>query len=145
MSATLASYRALTEDNGSAREFLAGRDAFLGTSSSVMQTMLDHGAWGMQHALPIDIEDMQARPHAYGEALAERFGWDFTPQPNPLPPRRVAPGIVGELVERLRGRESSEVVIGGPRLAPSEVAFVDEQGPLAELYSALKAQALRPD
>lgn len=145
MSATLASYRALTEDDGSAREFLARPDAFLGTSRSVMQTMLDHGAWGIQNALPIDIEDMQARPRAYGKALAARFGWDFTPQPNPLPPRRVAAGIVGELVERLRGRASSEVVIGGARLAPSEVAFVDQHGPLAELYSALKAKALRPD
>lgn len=144
MSETAVSYHAHQNDHASIPDFLACRDPFLGTSSSVLQTMLDHGEWGLHNALPIDIEDMQLRPHAYGEALASHFGWTFAPPADPLPPKRIASGMMGEFIERFRGRASSEVVITAKRRPRSEAAYVDEDGPLADLYRALKHAALRP-
>ena len=145
MSSTLISYHAHQDDHGPIQDFMARRDPFLGTSRSVMETMLDHGEWGLRNALPIDIDDLQRRPHAYGNALASHFGWNFRPLANPLPPKRLASGMAGELIERMRGRSSSEVVVNRKRLPKADAAFVDEQGPLADLYRALKTKALSLD
>lgn len=145
MSSTLLSYHAHQKDRGTIREFMNRRDPFLGTSRSVMETMLDHGEWGVQNALPIDVDDVQRRPEAYDNLLAKRFGWTFRSPAVPLPPKRLARGLAGELIERLRGRQSSEIVIPTRRLPRSHAAFADNSRPLADLYQALKARALSPD
>ena len=144
MSSTLTSFHAHQNDRGGIREFLDRRDPFLGTSLSVIESMLEHGEWGLRNAVPIDIEDLQLRPHAYGEALASRFGWNFSPPANPLPPKRILAGTAGELVERIRGRLSTEVVVRAKPLPRASAAFVDREGPLADLYGALKAKAFSP-
>lgn len=144
MSSTVLSFHAHQYASNSIGEFLASPDPYLGSSHSIMETMIEHGEWGLKNAVPIDIDDMLLRPHDYGRALAARFGWHFTPPANPLPPIRLAPGMVGEFIERMRGRQSTEVVIERRRLPRAAAAFIDNEGPLADLYSALKAKALSP-
>lgn len=124
--------------------FLVGPDCFLGPEGTVADLMLRHARWGLDHAVPVDIEDLLRRPAAYVAGMARVFGWTPVARADPLPPKRITAGFAGELFERLRGRPSSEVRIAFPNRPASEVEFIDRGGPLAELYGKLREKAFDP-
>jgi hypothetical protein len=144
MSKTLLSFHSYCASELSIPEFLKSADPYFRVGGTVEALMRRHGEWGTTDALPIDVEDVIARPAAYVRALAAAFGWTASGVADRLPPKRLAGGRLGEIVERLRGRQSSEVVVARRSRRHDEAAFVDREGPLADLYKQLSDVALKP-
>lgn len=143
-SKTLRSYYAHRGADGPPADFAAEQDLFMGQAQSIADTMLAHGDWALEHCVPIDIDDLLRRPSAYVAALSDRFGWDVIERASPLPPKRLAPGRMGELLERFRGRQSSEVVVERTAPPPAEFAYIDQSSAHAALHESLSKAALRP-
>jgi hypothetical protein len=126
------------------REFLYGKDLYFHQDATVYDLMLRHARWALNYTVPVDIDDLLARPAEYAEAMAREFGWTSRNLEKPLPPKRVGRGWYSELIERLRGRASSEVLVPRENLPPATVGEIDEEGELADAYRELKRRALIP-
>jgi len=126
------------------REFLYSRDLYFNQGATVYELMLRHAQWALNYTVPIDIDDLLARPEEHVEALAREFGWTSRHLDKPLPPKRVGRGWFSELIERVRGRASSEVLIPRGNLPAAAIEEIDEKGELAEAYRELKRRTLVP-
>ena len=126
------------------REFLYTRDLYFNQRATVYELMLRHAQWALNYTVPIDIDELLARPAEHVEALAREFGWTSRRLKKPLPPKRVGKGWFSELIERLRGRASSEVLIPRGKLPTATIEEIDERGELADAYRELKRRALVP-
>ena len=142
MSKTLVSLRNFSDSARDLADFVEGADEYFETGGSVEGALIAHGEWALDHAHPIDIEAAIKEPGRLAAALAERFGWTRIAHENLLPPKRLATGRVGEIVERFRGRQSSEVAVKLPAASKEEAGWIDERPAISGLYERLKAAAL---
>lgn len=143
-SKTLRSYYAHRDAQCVPAEFAHEIDVFMGQSGTVADAMLAHGEWALENCTPIDIDDLLKRPADYVTAIAARFGWPVIARDYALPPKRLAAGRTGELLERFRGRQSSEVFVDRVAPPPAQFAYLDDSPAHADLYARMSAAALRP-
>lgn len=141
-SRTVTSYHAHRQSTSTIEEFLAGPDPYLDWDQPIEEAIVAHGEWGLAHAVPLDIDRLIRAPSEAVAALSERFGWQTIAHRQPLPPKRLGGGRLGELVERLRGRPSSERLAKVPNRPLGEAAFVDRIDRLSQLHSQLCQRAL---
>lgn len=142
LSKTLVSFRNFSAPDIGMRAFLDMPDTYFEAAASVTEACRRHGNWALDHAVPLDIEAGIKAPEALAEALEARFGWQRRRQASLLPPKRPAPGKLGEVLERLRGRQSSEVRVVTAPGPKEEAGWIDEVPAMKGLYERLKEKAL---
>lgn len=120
--------------------FVQGEDRFFRKPLTVMECAQRHADWAVECAYPIDFEALVREPAAYAAAIGRVIGLEPEQHADPLPPKRVAHGRLGEILERFRGRQTSEVDIALANQPASILAHLDESGPLADRYARLKAK-----
>ena len=142
-STTLKSYAEFRKFDGSIGAFLGQTDDFFGLGVTVEQCIRLHAAkWLEYHIHAVDIDRLSAAPDMTVRRLAELLGDSPAKRSRRLPRRRLFSGRLGEITERLCGRESSEFVVDHEIQwqNSAERAAIDEQ--FAGLYGELCAQRI---
>jgi hypothetical protein len=142
-SATMRSFAAFSQYPGSVRSFLHEPSAFYPAGRTVEDWALIHGEqWMKREPVFLDVEAMIAEPERAARKLGEVLGMEPAPLARRLPHRRVFYGKMAEAVERLRGRESTEVKVAFEKqwTDPDEAASIDEA--FSDLHADLSARSL---
>lgn len=142
MSKTLLSFRNFIDESLSLQDFVQHPDTYFETEESIEQAAIHHAEWALEHAVPLDIEAAIQNPQPCIKALSERFGWTILPHADPLPPKRKASGKWGEIIERLKGRQSSEVVVRSSSHSTEDATWIDNNPVFHKLYTDLKSAAI---
>lgn len=110
----MASYSAFTGDpfqHNDLSQFVGQEDPFYGDGQTVEERLLAFYKYAMDKSQIIDITATSAHPSGLVERIQQAC--QATPrfdQPR-LPPRRKMKGVMGELMSRMQGRPSSEVLV----------------------------------
>jgi hypothetical protein len=142
-STTIKSYAAFRQFRGSIGSFLPTADDFFGLDATVKKCVELHAEkWLQPDVHFIDTERLTQQPDIACSRLADLFNEKPVERTQRLPRRKWCGGRLGELAERLTGRESSEIRVNYdiPWQCAEEKAAVDEQ--FAALYSELSARRI---
>lgn len=142
-STTMKSYAEFRRFRGPVASFLGQPDDFFGLAETVKRCIELHAdTWLQLGAHFIDVDRLAADPEATCRRLAQLFDEPACAIGRRLPRRKRLAGRAGELVERLTGRESTElrVTYNIPWQGSHECEEIDRQ--FAPLYSALSQRRI---
>lgn len=142
-SATVRSFAEFSGWTGPVADFLGQRDGFFGTPDTVEACLRRHAErWIGREPGFVDVDRLRADPETSVGRLADWLGEAAAARRRPLPRHKALDGKLAELVQRLTGRESTEVKI--PRRLewsnPDEAAAIDAR--FADLYAELAARSV---
>jgi hypothetical protein len=114
---------------------------FQNSRSAIENIKLHNKRWQSFGAFPVSIENMLNDPVQSAEAISERIALPLLNEESQVPRQKALRGKTGELIERLRGRESTEVKIALEyQLSRQEAERVHTD--LDELYCKLRNDAI---
>jgi hypothetical protein len=135
-SATMRSLAAFCQYPGRVDSFLGEKSSFFDGDYTVEDGAHIHGErWLPRDPVFLDIEALIGDPNRAAEKLGDVLGVDPAPLTRRLPRRRIFNGKMAEVIERLAGRESTEVKVS------FEKGWADPEEPVAidERFEALRA------
>jgi hypothetical protein len=142
-SATMRSFAAFCRYPGRVESFLGEPSRFFRSDRTVEACARQHGeAWLDRPAVFVDVDALIVDPHR----AAAQLGWALGIAPAPLarrmPRQRIFTGRWSEAMERLTGRESTEVQIAYPKAwaHPGEPEAVNAR--FADLYADMAARSI---
>ena len=142
-SATMKSLAEFCKYSGRVDDFLSERSTFFGTEWTVEACAHRHAErWMERNPVFLDVDALIARPDHAAEKLADVMGVTAAPLERRLPHRRIFHGKLAEAVQRLTGRESTEVRVPFQRdwSNSEEPARID--GKFAPLYRDLSGRSV---
>jgi hypothetical protein len=144
-SKTIKSFAEFSNFRGNLRQFLDQRDGYFGTQETVKDCARRHAeSWLDHNASFLDVDALLAFPDRSCRQLADCLGSECATLQRRLPKQKVFAGKAAEAIERIRGRESTEVQVKFKTQWSSEAerTFVDEQ--FVELYGRMLQRAVNP-
>ena len=141
--ATMRSFSDLRGYDGPTTRLLSETDRFFGLDQTVQACARQHGeSWLGCNATFLDVDALIAEPERGAESLAGALGLPAAPLARRLPRRKRFHGKLAEAVQRLTGRESTEVKVHRrtPAPDPGEARFIDEA--FADIYDEMTARSL---
>jgi hypothetical protein len=142
-SATMKSFAAFCQYPGRVESFLKEKSSFLDGDYTVADGAHVHGErWLPRDPVFLDIEALIGNPELAAQKLGDVLGVDPAPITRRLPRRRIFNGKMAEAVERLTGRESTEVKVSFEKhwADPDEAASIDEH--FEALHANLVARSI---
>jgi hypothetical protein len=142
-SATMRSFAAFCRYPGRVENFLGEPSRFFRTPRSVEACAREHAErWLGREAAFVNVEALLADPHRGAAQLGAFLGAEPAPLARRVPRRRLFQGSVAEMVERLTGRESTEVQVHYHKewAHPDEPASVNAR--FADVYGDLASRSL---
>lgn len=141
--ATMRSMAAFCQYPGSVESFLGERSTFFGGEDTVEVCAHLHGErWMGRQPVFLNIDSLLADPNRAAAELGAVLGAAPAPLARRLPHRRIFYGKLAEAVERLRGRESTEVQVTYEKTwaHPDEADAVDAR--FADLHRELAGRSI---